>query len=103
MKAKKTTELIVMHIDEIPKQGKEVLKQYQTKGLVTRATNGDGLNRHTVLYEKDKFVIIVPNGEEEKALLYGNWDAALHATKQIIVGENGLQPNVIVSIEPYLH
>lgn len=104
MKPNQTTpEITVLSIDHIPAQGKELLKtQDHTKGLITRVTNEDGFNRHTLLYEQDKFVIIVPNGEKENALLYGDWDAALHASKQILVGESPLQQNLTVSIASYL-
>ena len=68
--------------------------------VVVRAADINGNSKYTHLYQGDAYVYVAPQGETEKALLYGNWEEALHASKRILkTSINSEQPTI--SIDHY--
>ena len=88
-KNNQTTAIIVDEKDVLKKTKeflKNISKQYSPLGVILSTT--DEKDGFTVAYEKDKFVIVAPNGTTSSAKLYGNWDEAL-ACAQRILNEQG--------------
>ena len=88
------TTAIIVDEKEISKKIKEFLKQiskaYSPPGIILSTT--DEKDGFTVAYEKDKFVIVAPNGTIASAKLYGNWDEALVYAQRLFSGQkkNGI-------------
>jgi hypothetical protein len=90
------TEYVVSHIDNIVEKGKELLKKIVAiydqagvlneypLGLMLRASDEDGNYGCVRVYEKNKFITLVPNGDTEHAKIYGNWDEALIAAQSAL-------------------
>lgn len=54
-------------------------------GIVIRISGPNGNESQTVLYEFNKYVLILPKGDKQHARMYGNWEEALYASKQLLV------------------
>jgi len=91
-KTNQTTAIIVEEKDVL-KKTKEFLSQiskaYTPLGIVLSTT--DEKDGFTVAYERDKFVIVAPNGTKSSAKLYGNWDEALASAQRILSEHNNSQ------------
>lgn len=87
-KNNQTTAIIVDEKDVL-KKAKEFLKQiskkYSPLGVIL--STSDEKDGFTVAYEKDKFVIVAPNGTQSSAKLYGNWDEALACAQKLLNGQ----------------
>ena len=91
-KNNKTTAIVVDEKDVL-KKTKEFLKnisrQYSPLGVVLSTTDENA--GFTIAYEKDKFVIVAPNGTTSSAKLYGNWDEALACAQKFLSDKSSSQ------------
>lgn len=55
--------------------------------IIVRTSDKKGNKKHILLYQKNKYIILVPEGKKQHALMYGTWEEALHATKRRLVTE----------------
>ncbi|HZE87179.1 MAG TPA: hypothetical protein VE090_03140 [Methylomirabilota bacterium] len=66
-------------------------------GVVLKTENDNQNYNYVVAYEQDEFIIVMPNGTDETAKLYGNWDEALICIQRAVNGqENAAQKTQIV-------
>lgn len=96
-KNNQTTAIIVDEKDVLEKSKqflKQISKKYSPLGVVLSTT--DEKDGFTVAYEKDKFVIVAPNGTASSAKLYGNWDEALACAQKILSGRDPQKKNRFV-------
>jgi len=69
---------------EFVQKTKEFLKNVAKNsplGITLQTTDNDV---HAVVYEAERFVIVVPGGTKESAKLYGNWNEALLYTQRLL-------------------
>ena len=68
-------------------------------GVMLRAADEDGNFGSSLLYEKGKYVVMIPNGEISDARVYGNWEEALVNSKRILAAamQTQKEPRVVVS------
>lgn len=68
-------------------------------GVMLRAADEDGNFGSSLLYEKGKYVVMIPNGEVSDARVYGNWEEALVNSKRILAAamQTQKEPRVVVS------
>lgn len=93
-KTEETTAVIVPE-HEIVHKTKEFLQKlsrkykeaqihvYSPVGVVLQSQDEE--NAFAVAYERDHFVIVAPNGTQESARLYGNWDEAISNVRQFLL------------------
>lgn len=75
------------------------LKDSYPLGVMMRAADEDGNYGSSLLYEKGKYVVMVPNGEAMEARVYGNWEEALVNSKRILTAamQTQKEPRVVIS------
>jgi hypothetical protein len=75
------------------------MKNLYPLGVMMRAADEDGNYGCSLLYEKGRYVVMIPNGEAENARVYGNWEEALVNSKRILSAamETQKEPRVVVS------
>jgi hypothetical protein len=68
-------------------------------GVMLRAADEDGNFGSSLMYEKGKYVVMIPNGEVSDARVYGNWEEALVNSKRILAAamQTKKEPRVVVS------
>ncbi|MEK7571420.1 MAG: hypothetical protein AAB553_04030 [Patescibacteria group bacterium] len=99
----------IQNIENFYKESKQFLKKIKGElqaagnetpcGIVLNAADTKGKDKKAVLYEQYIYVILMPDGQKENALLYGNWDEALYASKKLLT--NNLTKDPQVSIQQY--
>jgi hypothetical protein len=86
-------------IDESKAFLKTIKKQASSPvRIVIRTLDGQGNDHHTLLYEENAYILIAPRGDLQHARIYGTWEDALYASKQLFARKLGLQEAVEVSI-----
>jgi uncharacterized RmlC-like cupin family protein len=70
-------------------------------GIVIRISDPDGNESQTIIYELNKYILILPKGERQHARMYGNWEEALYASQQLLVAYATNQKEHHVSICQY--
>lgn len=90
--SEKTTSILVEEKEVVAKT-KELLEKiskkykkatvsvYSPVGVVLKPAEGEDF---AVAYEREKYVIVSPNGKKESAKLYGNWHEALSYIRRIL-------------------
>lgn len=68
-------------------------------GVMLRASDEDGNYGASLMYEKGRYVVMIPNGEVDNARVYGNWEEALVTSKRLLTEAMMPQkePRVVVS------
>ncbi len=59
-------------------------KANQKIGIIVHVSDTTGNKNRVLLYQENEYVFLLPEGKRQNALMYGNWDEALHATKRRI-------------------
>lgn len=80
----------------------EQLKHAGNLGIIIHTHDERGNKNQTILYKNDNYVLIVPKGDKQKALLYGDWEEALYASKKLLLASLASQPLLQISIAQYL-
>jgi hypothetical protein len=92
----KNATAMIVEEHEVLEKAQELLKQlakthkkarvnvYYPLGIVLRDADATTNKEYAVAYEKEKFIIVAPNGTHESAQLYGNWQEALNYAKKIL-------------------
>ncbi len=57
---------------------------------------------HAILYEESRFIILLPDGKNTSAQLYGNWGEALHMTERFLAKKESIQ-NTRLILSHYHH
>lgn len=94
----------ISSIENLIEDSKMFLKQMNQVnpyGIIIRTRNAEGKDNSTILFKQQKYVLIVPQGIQRRAFLYGNWEEALYASKRLLSLNNTLQDNIEVSIDQY--
>ena len=52
--------------------------------IIVRASDAEGNENNVTIYQESKYVFVAPEGKKQQALMYGNWEEALHATRRKI-------------------
>ena len=93
---KNETTTMIVDEHEVHEKAQELLKQlakthkktnvdvFYPLGIVFRSADDQTSSGYAVAYEKERFVIVVPNGTTESAQLYGNWHEAIVYAKRIL-------------------
>lgn len=96
-----------IHIDNLVSESKHFLQkirsiQNNTKptGIKIQIMNNDTQDNHTLIYEQHVYVVVVPKGKKENALLYGNWEEAIRASHRMLIEEHHGQKHHI-TLTPY--
>lgn len=91
------TKTFLKHIQSLYKEA-GVIDAYPL-GVVIRAADEDSNYGSSLLYEKGKYVIMIPNGEVTNAKVYGNWEEALTNSKHIVAEamQTPKEPRIVIS------
>lgn len=99
------TEITISCLENIIQESKDFLQMLTKKtgtsrtkvAFTIRAITQDGFDKYAVLYKRNNFVLVIPEGRKQDTLLYGNWDEALYASKRIITdGLKDSQPTLSI-------
>jgi len=101
--------ITTIHIDNLVSESKQFLNKIRSaerdnlnpSGIRIQVSNEAGEKHNTLIYEQQVYVVVVPHGQKDKALLYGNWDEAIHASKQLLITELSLQKNHSITLSSY--
>lgn len=93
-------------LENLVLESQQLLRELTTRAeqqvnLVVRISHPQGKEYQTTLYQEHPYVLVAPEGKKHDALLYGNWEEALHATQQKIKGVLALQKPISISIDHY--
>lgn len=96
-------ENVVTKTKEFLKKIAEAHKQaavevYKPLGVVLKA---EDKKYSAVAYEKEKFVIVIPNGTTTLAKLYGNWNEAIVCAKRVLVPKKSQQKKTRIVLAEY--
>ena len=92
-------------LEKIAKEHKKTtVNVYYPLGVVLKATDEKEEQEYAyaVAYEKEKFVIVVPNGTAESAKLYGNWNEALTCAKKILAEKHSPDKKIRIIVDQYI-
>jgi hypothetical protein len=86
MNKKNKSSKIIIDEKEILQKTKEFLENAgaNTRGVKLQLEEESEKRESAVAYEKENFIIVLPNGEVSSARLYGNWDEALSFAQRIL-------------------
>ncbi len=84
-------------IDNLIMESQKILEQTHPVKIVVRTSDAEGKENNVTLYQKQKYVLLTPENDEKRSLLYGNWEEALQATKRKI----GLYQPETITIDHY--
>lgn len=102
--------ITTIHIDNLVSESKQFLHKIQSaqsgdiksSGIRIQFSNKAGEKHNTFIYEQQVYVVVVPHGQKDKALLYGNWDEAIHASKRLLITElSFLQKDHKITLSSY--
>ena len=71
-------------------------------GIVIKISDLNGKESETIIYELNKYVLILPKGDKLHARMYGNWEEALYASQQLLITSVTSQKEPHVSICQYM-
>lgn len=99
----------IIYIDNLVNDSKKFLHKLrstqedetQPSGLKIQFLNKAGEKHNTLIYEQQVYVVVVPHGEKEEALLYGNWDEALKASQKLLYTELSSQKGHHLTVTAY--
>ena len=109
-KSDKVTSIVIDEADVVRKT-KEFLKKlaklhknatvhvYSPLGVVLKAEDN---NYSAVAYEKEKYVIVEPNGASASAKLYGNWNEALTCAQKLLTPEKNNEKKSRIVLAQYI-
>ena len=102
---------IVIDEDDVVRKTKEFLKKltklhkkatvnvYCPLGVVLRAED----KKHSAIaYEKEKYVIVEPNGAAAGAKLYGNWNEALAFAQKLVTPKKDKEKKTRIVLAQYI-
>jgi hypothetical protein len=98
---KQNTKLI-SSIENLLEESKLFLEQVNPKdpyGIIIRI-HDQGEDNYAIFFKHNNYVLIIPKGNHKRALMYGNWEEALLASKRFLFA-NLASPNLQVSIGQY--
>ena len=101
--------ITTIYIDNLVSESKQFLHKLRsanngdtkTSGIRIQLLNKDGEQHNTLIYEQHVYVVVVPHGQKEKAMLYGNWDEAIKASQRLLMIEHALPKNHPITLIPY--
>lgn len=93
------TSSFVVHEKDVLSKTQELLKSlkanqnaqvsvYEPVGVVLKPAEGNATDSYAVAYEREKFVLVAPNGTHEEAKAYGNWEEAISSVKRLLTTAN---------------
>lgn len=56
---------------------------YEPVGVMLKPADGDAGDSYAVAYEREKLIVVAPNGTHEEAKAYGNWEEAINCAKRL--------------------
>jgi hypothetical protein len=83
------TKLFLKKIEKMYTEA-NIREQYPV-GVMLRSADEDANYGCSLMFEKDGYIIVIPNGETPNAKVYGNWDEALLTSKTILT--KSMDPN----------
>ncbi len=107
-----TTTSIVIDEDDVVQKTKEFLEKlaklhktatvniYSPLGVVLKA---EDKKYSAVAYEKEKYVIVEPNGAAALAKLYGNWNEALACAKKLLTSKKNNEKKTRIVLAQYIN
>jgi len=94
-----TNQVSISCIENLVHESQKFLQEITSLGaVVLRIADNEGNKNHTLLYQDQAYVYVVPQAEEQNALIYGNWEEALHASKRLTAAGLNLQnqPHIVI-------
>lgn len=76
------------------------INQTEPHGIIIRIHDIQGEDNYAIFFRHNNYVLIIPKGNHKRALMYGNWDEALLASKRFLFTNLSTQ-NLQVSIGRY--
>jgi|GEM_PF-6691708 len=105
------TTSIVIDEDDVVQKTKEFLEKiaksyksatvnvYHPLGVVLKS---EDKNYSAVAYEKEKYVIVAPNGTKTAAKLYGNWNEALAFAQKLLTPKKNHEKKTRIVLAQYI-
>ena len=99
------TEITISYLEDIIQESEEFLQSITKKAATSqtkveftiRAIAQGGFDKYAILHKRNGFVLVIPEGRKQDALLYGSWDEALYASKKIVTdGLKDFQPTLSI-------
>jgi hypothetical protein len=75
---------------------------YHPLGIVLKAADNEQEYAHAVAYEKEKFVIVEPNGTSDAAKLYGDWNEAIACAQRLLTGTRDPNKKIRFILDKYI-
>lgn len=79
--------LLIIAKEEFVEKTKEFLTTFTQKSRSLRIGLSNTNKQYAFAYEREQFIIVVPQGNQSSAKLYGNWDEALFSLKRTLEKE----------------
>ncbi len=78
---------IIIAKEEFVEKTKELLTAFKQKSPSLHIGLSNTNKQYAFAYEREQFIIVVPQGNQTAAKLYGNWDEALFSLKRTLEKE----------------